>query len=78
MSELQAYCDESGIHDGAAHCLLVGFVGIAHTWRKFESEWARASGCVLFHGNRFFARDGRGRRVGPDSRRTDRTAGLNG
>jgi hypothetical protein len=43
MSELVAYCDESGIRDGSTHCVLVGFVGTAQTWRRFESQWARAS-----------------------------------
>jgi hypothetical protein len=62
---LEAYCDESGIHEGASHCVLVGFVGSARRWRRFEGEWARAASGVEFHGQRFFSRAGRGRRVKP-------------
>jgi len=70
---IEAYCDESGIHDGAAFCVVVGFVGSRRNWQLFESSWAKASGGVDFHGKEFFARV-RGERVGPYKGWTDQKA----
>ena len=70
---IEAYCDESGIHDGAAFCVVVGFVGSARNWQLFENRWAKASGGVDFHGKEFFARV-RGQRVGPYKGWTDQKA----
>lgn len=60
---LNAYLDESGIHDGAAICVIAGYFGGPGQWRKFEGEWRKAlaaSGVPLaeFHANKFV--EGRG------------------
>ncbi|MDP6372793.1 MAG: DUF3800 domain-containing protein [Vicinamibacterales bacterium] len=78
---LEAYCDESGIHDEAKFCVVVGFVASARNWQLFENRWANASGGVDFHGKRFFARDKKGHRVKPyngwsDERARDYLLGL--
>src|SRR5262249_8317912 len=70
MGVLEAYCDESGIHRGASHCAVVGFVGSARNWQRFETDWRKASGGVDFHGSQFFAR-ANGRRVKPYDGWTD-------
>src|SRR5208283_2154203 len=36
---IDAYLDESGIHDGAAICAIAGYFGGRGQWRKFESDW---------------------------------------
>jgi hypothetical protein len=36
---IDAYLDESGIHDGAAVCVIAGFYGGRGHWRRFESLW---------------------------------------
>jgi hypothetical protein len=38
---IDAYIDESGIHDGAEVCLLAGYFGGRGQWRKFEKSWQR-------------------------------------
>lgn len=65
VAVLEAYCDESGIHRGAPHCVVAGFVGSSKQWQLFEERWAKASGGVMFHGRRFHSRDENGSRVGP-------------
>lgn len=62
-SVIEAYCDESGIQDGAPKCVVAGWVASARQWEQFEERWKRASGGVEFHGNRFFTRDDKGQRV---------------
>ena len=74
MAEIEAYCDESGIHDGAAFCVVVGLVGSARNWQLFESRWAKASGGVDFHGKEFFARLRGDKRAGPYAGWSDRKA----
>lgn len=39
---IDAYLDESGIHDGAAICVVAGYFAGRGQWRKFEKEWRRA------------------------------------
>ena len=36
---IDAYLDESGIHDGAAVCVIAGYFGGRGKWRKFEDNW---------------------------------------
>jgi hypothetical protein len=36
---LEAYLDESGIHDGALICVISGYFADQGTWRKFEEAW---------------------------------------
>ncbi len=36
---IEAYFDESGIHDQAAVCVIAGYWGIASQWRWFETKW---------------------------------------
>jgi len=36
---LEAYLDEGGIHDGAAFCVVAGYVGRRNHWRHFEDAW---------------------------------------
>jgi Protein of unknown function (DUF3800) len=70
---LEAYCDESGIHDTAKSCAVIGLVGSARNWQKFEENWRNASGGVDFHGRRFFAR-AKGQRVDVHAGWTDKEA----
>jgi Protein of unknown function (DUF3800) len=71
---LDAYCDESGIQDGAAVCVVAGWVGTSRNWELFEQRWLKASQGVDFHGKQFFVRDGNGARVGPYKEFTDAQA----
>src|SRR6266850_2387043 len=76
---LEAYLDESGIHEGARVCTVGGFSGRAGVWRKVESEW---NNILLkagiqefgFHSRQFFPRDDQGRRLGPYRHWTDENA----
>jgi hypothetical protein len=36
---IDAYIDESGIHDGAKVCVIAGYWGGRGQWRKFEKDW---------------------------------------
>jgi hypothetical protein len=36
---IDAYLDESGIHDGAPICVIAGYFGGSGQWRKFEQDW---------------------------------------
>jgi hypothetical protein len=38
---LEAYMDESGIHDGAHACVIAGYWGHEKRWRHFENEWKK-------------------------------------
>ena len=38
---LEAFMDESGIHDGAHVCTIAGYYGGENQWRKFETRWHR-------------------------------------
>jgi hypothetical protein len=39
---IDAYLDESGIHEGAPVCVVAGYFGDGGKWRKFEALWKRA------------------------------------
>jgi hypothetical protein len=60
--KIEAYLDESGIHDKAPACVVAGYYGTTRAWRTFEQQWnrvvddypeLRATG---FHAKDFFAR----------------------
>jgi hypothetical protein len=36
---IDAYLDESGIHDGAGICVVAGYFAGRGQWRKFEKAW---------------------------------------
>lgn len=36
---LEAYLDESGIHDGATICTVAGYFGRQNHWGRFERDW---------------------------------------
>src|SRR5216684_7649509 len=38
---ISAYLDESGVHDGAAVCVIAGYFGGVGQWRKFEILWRK-------------------------------------
>jgi Protein of unknown function (DUF3800) len=38
---LEAYMDESGIHDGAHVCVVAGYWGGEQQWRRFEPRWKK-------------------------------------
>jgi hypothetical protein len=61
---LQAFVDESGIHDGAPFCVVAGYLGSARHWKHFEEL-----GDPLRRGKpstrNVFARDPQGNRVAP-------------
>jgi hypothetical protein len=44
LAMLDAYFDESGIHDGAEVCLVAGYFGGRGQWRKFEKLWQSVLG----------------------------------
>lgn len=39
IAMVEAYFDESGIHDGAQVCVIAGYFGRQNAWRKIESGW---------------------------------------
>ena len=42
LTMIEAYLDESGIHKGAAYCVIAGYYGGRGQWRRFEHDWRRA------------------------------------
>ncbi len=53
------YADESGIHEGAPHCVVVGYMGSPLQWERFSREWnavLKKYGVESFHANEFFNR----------------------
>ena len=66
---IEAYLDESGIHDGASVCVVAGYYGTQAAWRKFEKEWNKLIADYPeltdrgFHAKDFFRREN-GKRVG--------------
>jgi hypothetical protein len=36
---IEAYLDETGIHDGAAFCVIAGYFGGPGQWKKFDNVW---------------------------------------
>lgn len=63
----RAYMDESGIHSEARFCIVAGYVGSPAEWYSFGKEWQRVlkkfGVPVEFHAQRFWTKDGSGRRV---------------
>jgi hypothetical protein len=52
MAMLTAFCDESGIHQGARIFTISGYVGKAREWKRLERKWKRAlqkEGLAEFH-----------------------------
>lgn len=75
---IEAYYDESGIHDGAEICVVGGFYGTQAAWRKFELQWNKILqdhelGNIGFHAKDFWGRD-KGKRVPPYSQWNDAKA----
>jgi hypothetical protein len=54
---LEAYLDESGIHEGADICIVAGFFGRQHQWRKLEREWKRVLNKFKMPLSEFHAKD---------------------
>jgi len=68
LAMIQAYLDESGIHDGAAVCTIAGYFGGPGQWRKHGAEWGRViehHQVPEFHAKQFWGRNPKGERVGP-------------
>jgi hypothetical protein len=38
---IQAFLDESGIHDGSEVCVIAGYYGYPGAWRKLDERWRR-------------------------------------
>jgi hypothetical protein len=77
--DLTAYLDESGIHSGASHCALAGFIASPRQWRLFDLAWHKAlsvaPGLPVFHAGDFFGRSGSYRSL-PDATRLELILGL--
>src|SRR5229473_1114245 len=68
MAMIQAYLDESGIHDGAGVCAIAGYFGGPGQWKKLGSEWReviRRHNVPEFHAKEFWGFAPNGERVGP-------------
>jgi hypothetical protein len=73
---IEAYYDESGIHQHASVCVVGGYYGTQAAWRRFELQWnniLREHGLleVGFHSKEFWARTPQGKRVTPYSQWSD-------
>lgn len=61
---IEAYMDESGIHDGAHVCVVAGYWGLTKKWKRFESQWsqiiegAKEPTLKEFHSTKFWYADG--------------------
>ncbi|SRR5579871_3997936 len=65
---IQAYLDETGIHEGAGVCAIGGYFGGPGQWKKQGSEWCvilKRYGVEEFHAKQFWAFNDEGERVGP-------------
>jgi len=66
---MEAYFDESGIHEQAKVCVVAGYYGTQTAWRKFENQWKKILldypeiGGEGFHAKRFFGRNERKERL---------------
>jgi hypothetical protein len=60
---MEAYFDESGIHEGAKVCVVAGYYGSQVSWRRFEHQWNKVLAdypeiaAKGFHAKVFFGRD---------------------
>jgi hypothetical protein len=57
LSFIEAYLDESGIHDGAAICAIAGYFGGAGQMRKLEKAWLSVLRRFNFPLKEFHAKD---------------------
>jgi hypothetical protein len=61
---VEAYMDESGIHDGAHVCCIAGYWGSEKKWKRFEKRWpeilqaANEPTLKEFHSTDFWRSDG--------------------
>lgn len=65
---IQAYMDETGIHEGAPVCAICGYFGGPGQWKKLGSRWAsiiKRYGVPEFHAYEFWAFTPKAERVGP-------------
>lgn len=75
---VEAYMDESGIHDGAHVCVIAGYWGSEKKWKQFEPWWsqiikdAKEPSLKEFHSAEFWYADGK--RKGVFSRWSDAKA----
>jgi hypothetical protein len=62
---VEAYMDESGIHEGAHVCVVAGYWGSVKKWVRFESSWkeilndAKEPSLKEIHSTDFWYSDGR-------------------
>ncbi len=54
---IDAYLDESGIHDGAAICVIGGFFGGSKQWGQLEKEWPKVLARYGVQLHEFHAKD---------------------
>ncbi len=77
---LEAYFDESGIHDRAKVCVVGGYYGTQVAWRTFEKQWNKIIADYPevenhgFHAKEFFGR-ANGKRIGRYREWDDQKAG---
>jgi len=68
---VEAYLDESGIHENAKACVVAGFYGSQAAWRKFEKQWQAVISDYPelhkqgFHAKVFYGRTEKRERLGP-------------
>jgi hypothetical protein len=65
---IQAYLDETGIHEGAGVCAIGGYFGGPGQWKKQSGEWdaiLKRYKVDEFHAKQFWGFDNAGKRVGP-------------
>jgi hypothetical protein len=55
--KISAYLDESGVHEGAAVCVIAGYFGSREQWRKFKTIWRRVLKVAAVPINEFHALD---------------------
>lgn len=61
---VEAYMDESGIHDGAQLCVIAGYWGNVRKWKRFEQTWKQIikdtgePTLKEFHSTEFWSGDG--------------------
>lgn len=54
---IDAYLDESGIHDGAVYCVIAGYFGGPGQWKRFEKAWKQLLKDFKVPMEKFHARD---------------------
>jgi Protein of unknown function (DUF3800) len=54
---MDAYLDESGIHDGAPICVIAGYFGEPETWSQFADGWRRIFATCEMVMEEFHAKD---------------------